>query len=357
MTKQRKKRVIVIVAAVAVVLVLAAVWCIKNSRDAKGEDAEKKLLAADGEMFDYQETETVQVGTYKGVEVTVSADDEDVDLELASVLDDMKVISKDVVIAKGDYAYIDYSGSIQGVEKDELQGEDILLVVGEYTHIQSFEDALIGKKVGDNYSISISFSEDYPDETVAGQIVTFQVTVKAKFDDRYAKKVSKGKYTDVASYRESLAKRLRKENMENINELAWDALMETCKVSTYPETLVTEEIENLKMEYEGFAEVSGISYDELMESLMMDDDSIRETAQDTVRDRMIAKSIAKWESFSLTDEVCRKYLIQLMEYEEDDDETLDQLLEDYEEDYGSRPRDDILVVMAKEFVAEHAVVQ
>jgi FKBP-type peptidyl-prolyl cis-trans isomerase (trigger factor) len=205
--------------------------------------------------------------------------------------------------------------------------------------------------------VTIQFDEDYQDKTVAGREVVFQVTVKAKFDDKYAKKVSKGKYSDAASYRESLAKRLRKENKENLVELAWDELVENCEVSLYPKKLVKEEKKNLKMQYEAFAEVSGVSYDELMESLMMDDDSVTETAQDTVRDRMIAKSIAEWEKFSVTDDVCRKYLIQLMEYEEDDDETLEQLIEDYEEDYGSRPKDDVLVAMAKEFVAKNASVK
>jgi trigger factor len=344
---------------VAAILIFAVIWITKNNGDTDEivDNKQNELLAEDGELFDYQNAGSVQIGDYKGIEVVIEPDDEDVDLELSSVLDDMKPIKTDTVIKKGDYAYIDFTGSLDGIELDDLQGEDVILVVGNYAYVQPFEDALLGKKVGQTYSVTIQFDEDYQDKTVAGREVVFQVTVKAKFDDKYAKKVSKGKYSDVASYRESLAKRLRKENKENLVELAWDELVENCEVSLYPKKLVKEEKKNLKMQYEAFAEVSGVSYDELMESLMMDDDSVTETAQDTVRDRMIAKSIAEWEKFSVTDDVCRKYLIQLMEYEEDDDETLEQLIEDYEEDYGSRPKDDVLVAMAKEFVAKNASVK
>ena len=358
MSPNRKKWILAIAAIIVLALVISVVVLMPQNND-KTENAtgDNELITADGELFDYDKTGTVKVGEYKGIEVSVEPDEEDVNLELSSVLDDIKILPEDKVIKKGDYAYIDYTGSINGIELEELQAEEELLVIGEYKYVKAFEDALVGKEAGETYTVPIAFANDYPDSTVAGQEVVFQVTIKAKFDNLYAEKVSKGKYKDVASYKQSLAKRLRKENMENVTELAWNAFIEKCEVNKYPKKFVDEEIDNLNMQYAGFAEISGTTYEELMESLMMDDESVKETAQDIVRDRMLAKTIAKWENIVPDDDTSRKYLIQLMEYEEDDKESLEDLLENYREDYGSRPKDDILVAAVKDLISGKAVIK
>lgn len=356
----KNKTVVGIILAVFVVGIVIAAICLNQNNNGAEDSGSKgeNLVIPDGESFDYQETETIKIGDYKKVEVLVEPDEEDIDLELSAALDDkFEVIEENKTIKKGDYAYVDYTASIEGIELEDLQGEDVLLIVGKHKYLEAFEDALVGREVGQTYSVPLSFSKDYPDAALAGREVTFKVNIKAKFDDAYADKISKGKCKDVASYRKNIEKRLRKENMENLSELAWDALMEQSHVNQYPKQLVEEEVENLNMQYADFAEITGVSYEELMESLMMDEDSVKDTAKDVVRDRMVAKTMAKWENFKLDDETCRKYLIKLMEFEEDDDETLEHLYDDYKLDYGSRPNDDILVAMAKDFVSEHAVIK
>lgn len=356
----KNKTVVGIVLVVLVVgIVIAAICLNQNQNKAENSgDNDVNLVIPDGESFDYQGTKTIKVGDYKKVEVLVEPDEEDIDLELSAALDDkFKVIEGNKTIKKGDYAYVDYTASIEGVEAEDLQGEDVLILVGKHTYYEAFEDALVGREVGQTYSVPLRFSKSYSNAVLAGREVVYKVNIKAKFDDAYAEKISKGKCKDVTSYRKKIGERLRKENMENLSELAWDALMEQGQVNQYPKQLIEEEIKNLNMQYAGFAEISGISYEELMESLMMDEESVRDTAKDVVRDRMVAKTIAKWENFKLDDKTCRKYMIKLMEFEEDDDETLEHLYEDYKEDYGSRPKDDILVAMAKDFISEHAVIK
>lgn len=346
--------VIILVAAITIII-----WVSQKGDTADGAENRGgvQLVTPDGEAFDYQKAQVITVGNYKGVKVEVEPDEEDIDLELSSVLDDLKMNKDNKKIKKGDYAYIDFTVSEDGEAREDLQEDEVLLLVGKYTYQEAFEDALIGREVGETYSVPLKFPDDYKESSMAGRTLDYRVTIKAKFDDAYAREASKGKCKDVKAYRARIAKRLRKENMENLGELCWDALMEQCKVNQYPKALVKEEIENLQKQYAGFADVSGMSYEELMESLMMDEESVKETAQDIVRDRMAAKTIARWEGFALDEETCRKYLIQLMDYEKDDDDTLEHFYEDYKEDYGSRPKDDILVAMAKDFVSGHAVIK
>lgn len=349
-----------IIAVTVVIIIVGIVIFVIPTREENENTNENKGVAAeipDGEMFDYQEANFISVGNYKGVAVEVKPDEEDIDLELSSVLDDMKINKNNKKIKKGDYAYIDYTASEKGIDLEDMQEDDVLLLIGKYKFFEAFEDALIGKEAGETYSVPLKFADDYKDASLAGKTVDFRVKIKAKFDDAYAREVSKGKYKSVAEYRKMLREKLQKDNMENMGELAWDALMEKCQINQYPKALVKEEVKNLKKQYAGFAEVSGISYEELMESLMMDEASVEDTAQDVVRDRMVAKTMAKWENFTLDEKTCRKYLIQLMEYEKDDDDTLEHFYEDYREDYGNRPKDDILVAMAKDYVSKHATIK
>lgn len=355
--KMRKAGIVAAVAAVIVITVILVIFLQSRREEAPADEKKNELVTADGELFDYQETKTVKVGKYKGVEVVVEPDEEEVEMELSSVLDKFEVHPSDRTVRKGDYAYIDYKGTLHGITAEGLQSEDEVIHVGEYNYAPAFENALVGKEVGKTYTVPVTFADDYPDSMVAGQEVIFEISVKAKFDDFYAKKLSKGKYKNVKAFLQSLAKKLRKENMENLPELAWEAFVEHCEVNQYPKKLVNEEVDNLTMQYKSFAEISGTTYEELMNDLMMDDETVRETARDTVRDRMVAKTIAKWENMTVDDDTARKYMIQLMEYDEDDDETLEHLYENYREDYGSRPKDDILVAAVKELVKENAVVQ
>ncbi|MCX7123888.1 MAG: trigger factor [Gammaproteobacteria bacterium] len=56
--------------------------------------------------------------------------------------------------------------------------KDFKLILGTKMMIPGFEDALIGKKKGDEFDMDISFPKDYHVEELAGQPVVFKVKVK-----------------------------------------------------------------------------------------------------------------------------------------------------------------------------------
>ncbi len=107
--------------------------------------------------------------------------------------------------------------------------------------------------------------------------------------------------------------------------------------------------------YKNFAELSGTTVEELLESFGMGEDGIGEIAQDTVADQMIAKTIAAREGITLEDTYYKQTLWELLGYEEGDDEkTLDELEKEYKENQGSRPKDDVLVERVREYVGEQS---
>ncbi|MEY4160574.1 MAG: hypothetical protein RLZZ136_1195, partial [Pseudomonadota bacterium] len=72
--------------------------------------------------------------------------------------------------------------------------EDAAIELGAGRFIPGFEEQLVGVKLGDEKTISVTFPADYPAEHLKGKAVTFDVTVKAvkvpgeaKIDDEFAK--------------------------------------------------------------------------------------------------------------------------------------------------------------------------
>lgn len=356
---EKNKKIVVVGILAAICLAGAVLWlsfCSNEDEKKESDSVSAELVVPDGQIFDYKEAGVVDFDSYTKVEVSVEPDEDEVRYELASELDDFEPISKDIEVKEGEYVYVDYVGRENGVENDDYGETDALILIGEHSYIEAFENSLKGMKVGKTYQVPIQYPSDYSEKSIAGKTIEFEISVKAKFNDNYASKMSKGKYKTVDSYLEHLKKQLRKDNMENIEELAWEAFVEKCGVTDYPEKMVEEEVDNLYMQYQGFAEINGVSTEELLESIGMDDASIRELAQDAVRDRMLAKTVAGIENIEPDEETGRQCLIDIMDYEESD-ETYEELLQDYEENYGNRPKDDILVKIVKEMIAENAVIK
>ncbi|MEN9718209.1 MAG: hypothetical protein RIQ99_1087, partial [Pseudomonadota bacterium] len=94
----------------------------------------------------------------------------------------------------GDQLIIDFVGKLDGVEFEGGKAEDAALEIGAGRFIPGFEEQLVGAKVGDEKTITVTFPADYPAENLKGKDATFDITVKAvkvagesKIDDDFAK--------------------------------------------------------------------------------------------------------------------------------------------------------------------------
>ena len=74
---------------------------------------------------------------------------------------------------------IDFVGKLDGVAFDGGSAEDAPLELGAGRFIPGFEEQLVGVTVGEEKTITVTFPEDYPAETLKGKAATFDVTVKA----------------------------------------------------------------------------------------------------------------------------------------------------------------------------------
>jgi trigger factor len=74
---------------------------------------------------------------------------------------------------------IDFVGSIDGVEFDGGKGTDVLVVIGDGNMLPEFENQLVGKKAGQETTITMTFPADYRAEHLQGKEASFAVTVKS----------------------------------------------------------------------------------------------------------------------------------------------------------------------------------
>jgi len=74
---------------------------------------------------------------------------------------------------------IDFVGSIDGEEFDGGKGSDVLVVIGDGNMLPEFENQLIGKKAGQETTITMTFPADYRAEHLQGKEATFAATIKS----------------------------------------------------------------------------------------------------------------------------------------------------------------------------------
>ncbi len=123
------------------------------------------------------------LGEYKGLEVSKEVRDI-TDKDVDDTLEQMRksaakmVEAKDAVIAKGDFAIIDFSGTVDDKPFAGGEGKGYPLEVGSGSFIPGFEDQLVGKKAGDSVDVNVTFPEDYFTKELAGKKAVFKVHVQ-----------------------------------------------------------------------------------------------------------------------------------------------------------------------------------
>ena len=132
-----------------------------------------------GKDFVFEATLTkkpeVNLGEYKGIKAAkeaVEVTDEDVAKELVNLQKThakMAPAPEGAKVEDGDYAVIDFKGTIDGVAFEGGEGKAYPLQIGSGSFIPGFEEQLIGLKAGDSKDVKVPFPEDYFQKDLAGK--------------------------------------------------------------------------------------------------------------------------------------------------------------------------------------------
>jgi len=221
---------------------------------------------------------------------------------------------EDRPVASGDIAVIDYEGFIDGVPFDGGKGEDHELTIGSHSFIDTFEDQLIGKNVGDSCDVVVAFPEDYHSEDLAGKPALFKVTVKGlkvkelpELNDEFAEEVSD--FDTLAEYREDTAKKLQERKQKNLDaEYQEEVLNKAAEAASMdiPELMIDYQADQMVSEYGQRLQMQGLSLEMYMKYTGQTAESMKEEmkeqAKTRIRNSLVLEAIAAAENIVITDE-------------------------------------------------------
>ncbi len=287
---------------------------------------------------------------YKGLTLSVkelpkTVTDDDVNAELKEMLTYLGkyTLVTDRAPVEGDTLEISYVGTMNGEEFEGGKSDKatILLDKKNSGYIDGFADALYGAACGDTVTAELTFPKDYY-EDLAGKAVTFKITIKGicqiELTDEIAKEISKGDITTAADYRthvkEYLELEIKHATIDEVYDEMWELLTERASVTEIYEPLYQFYHTDFINSIVDYANYYGISYDECLKTLGFDENKIVEMSKESAINDMIIYYIANKEGLSISDEECKEYLEDYVEYYKEQGmsytvESLEKELEDY----------------------------
>ena len=261
----------------------------------------------------------VELGEYKGLDIekpSVEVTEDDINAELDKVRNQNSrtIPVEDRAVEDGDITTIDFEGSIDGVPFEGGKGTDYPLTIGSHSFIDTFEEQLIGKNIGEEVEVNVTFPEDYQAEELKGKPAVFKVTVKdikkvelPELDDDFAQDVSE--FDTMAEYKENLKKKLteqkEKEARNTVEEKAIDAVIANSKMDI-PEPMVDLQVRNMAEDFARRLQSQGLSVEQYFQFTGMTADKMleqmRPQALKRIQSRLVLEAIVKAENIEATED-------------------------------------------------------
>ena len=215
---------------------------------------------------------------------------------------------------KGDIANINFEGFVDGVAFEGGKGEDHDLTLGSGQFIPGFEDQIVGKKIGEEFDVNVTFPENYGAKELAGKAATFKTKLNAikveelpVADDDFAKDVSEFDTLDEykADIKEKISQRKRKESEAEYESAVCDALI-ALLVAEIPEPMFAQETENYVRDYDNRLRMQGLDLNTYFQYTGLTLDSLRAElrpqAEKQVKLRLALEKIAVLENLTISEE-------------------------------------------------------
>lgn len=258
-----------------------------------------------------------ELGEYKGLHVEkkeVEVTDEQVNAQIKDMMGrdaKMVVAEEGAVIEKGDFAIIDFAGTVDGEPFSGGEGKGYPLEVGSNSFIPGFEDQLVGLSKGDSTDVEVTFPEDYFVKDLAGKEAIFKVNIQdvkrkelPELNDEYV--ASKTDFKTVEELRANYKERMQKAAEANAkaeyeHELI-DLAVANAKFSV-PEIMIEDKISQMVEEMKMSLESRKMSLDMYMQYTGLDMAKIRENqrpvAEENVKTDLVLDAIAKAEDIQV----------------------------------------------------------
>ena len=261
----------------------------------------------------------INLGDYKSVKVEKEAldvNDEKVNAEIEIMRSNagkLKEVADDEAAQDKDVANINFEGFIDGEAFDGGKAEGFDLTLGSKSFIDTFEDQIIGHKKGDEFDVNVTFPEEYHAENLKGKPAVFKVKVnsikrkeEAELNEDLAKELGYDSVEDLkAKTKENLIKREEARIENEYRGKVVDAVVNSINFEI-PEAVVEREIQFQINRFAQQLQMQGMSLNQYFEMTGQDiekmRESIKESAEKSVKRDLVLTEIAKAENVEATEE-------------------------------------------------------
>ena len=261
----------------------------------------------------------INLGDYKSVKVEKEAldvNDEKVNAEIEIMRSNagkLKEVADDEAAKDKDVTNINFEGFIDGEAFDGGKAEGFDLTLGSKSFIDTFEDQIIGHKKGDEFDVNVTFPEEYHAENLKGKPAVFKVKVnsikrkeEAELNEDLAKELGYDSVEDLkAKTKENLTKREETRIENEYKGKVVDAVVDGVNFEI-PEAIVEREIQFQINRFAQQLQMQGMSLNQYFEmtgqNIEKMRESIKESAEKSVKRDLVLTEIAKAENVQATEE-------------------------------------------------------
>ena len=311
----------------------------------------------------------VTLGQYKGVEVekadaSVSAEDVEAELKKVQEQNARLLTVEDRGVEDGDQTVIDFEGFVDGKGFEGGKAEDYPLTIGSHSFIDTFEEQLIGKKIGEECEVNVTFPTEYHAADLAGKPATFKVTVKEikvkelpELNDEFASEVSE--FDTLDEYKKDVEKKLVEKKEIEANSKNEDAVVAKVVENAtmeIPDKMIDAQAENMVQDMARRMQSQGLSLDMYLKYTGMTVEQMKEQArpdaEKRIRTRLVLEAVAKAENIQISDEKVDEEVAKMAEAYKMEVEKLKSYMSESDvkqmkEDLAVQQAVDLLVAEAK----------
>ena len=260
----------------------------------------------------------VTLGDYKGIEVEkkeaeVSEEEITAEIDKAREANSRLITIEDRATEDGDTVIIDFDGYVDGKQFEGGYAEDYTLVLGSHSFIDNFEDQLVGKNLGEDVEVNVTFPEEYHVDELKGKPALFKVKIKEiqkkelpELDDDFAQDVSD--FDTLDEYKADVEKKILENKENQIKREQEDQIIEKIIENAQmeiPQQMIAAQTRQMTQEFAQRLQSQGLSLEQYMQftgltpQKMMED--LEPQALKRIQSRVVLEAVVSADNIEASD--------------------------------------------------------
>lgn len=259
----------------------------------------------------------VKISNYKELDVEVEKfvhPEDSIEKEFKNLQDRFATFESatDRATLETDTVIMDFDGTVDGEAIKGGSAKNYQLDLANSTFIPGFAEQLVGKNIGEDFTINVNFPEEYHDESLKGKPAEFKIKINEikekkvpELNDEFASKVGNFKTlddlkNDITGY---LEKTEKLENEQRAQKAVVEKIIEQAEVDI-PDSMVNKEAKVLMGDLQQRMQSQGMNWEQVLDQQGHEKvwGDLRDEAKKRVKNSLVLGEIAKVENISVSDE-------------------------------------------------------